>query len=281
MPKRDGRTRNPSEQENLRHRAIELWKTGLKPSDISNRLGVSLASIYNWRARHQDGGDEALKSKPRRGIPKKVQESRMRQVAMKIIMTLPKQHGHDCGLWSKAVIGLELERQYDLTLSRWTLGRVCQELGLQMEQCGPLERARQSCEAADWASKLIAEVKRKADDKVRLYVANVSPIKETSIIGKVWENDLPAGPASSGCCIMSAVAPRGDVYFMVAPQVLKENHFRNFIDLLMIGQTGRVVLVVSKDLVLSKRVAQESVRKYTDRLRLFQVSGFEAEARAV
>ena len=275
MAKRDGRTRNPSEQENLRHRAIQLWNTGLKPSDISNRLGVSLASIYNWRARHKGGGDEALKSRPRRGIPNKVQESRMRQVAKKIIMTLPEQHGHDCGLWSKAVIGLELARQYDLTLSRWTLGRVCRELGLQIEHRILLEWIQQSREAADRANKQILEAKRKADDKVRLYVANVSPIKETSMIGKVWESDLPTDTVSSGCCMMSAVAPRGDAHFMVVPKVRTDLHFRKFIDQLMIGQRGLVILVLGKDLVLSKRVAQETERKYTGRLRLL------AEARAV
>ena len=260
---------------------MTMSEKGMKPAEISKQLGVSLASVYNWRKRYQNGGTAGLKSMPRRGVSKKVDGARMRAVAVKIIRTQPKQHGHGCGLWSKAVIGLELERQYNLTLSRWTLGRLCRELGLQMEHRILLEWIRQSSEAGMWANKLISEAQMKADDKVRLYVAYVSPIEETSMIGIVWQSDLPAGSASSGCCIISAVAPRGDVHFMVAPQVLKENHFREFIDRLMIGQTGRLVLVVIKDLVLSKRVAQESERKYTGRLRLFEVSGFEGEALAV
>jgi hypothetical protein len=144
-----------------------------------------------------------------------------------------------------------------------------------------LEWIRQSCEDAGWVNKLISVAKKKAGDKVGLYVAKVSPIKETSIIGKVWSRDLPAGSASSGCCMISAVAPRGDVHFMVAPQVLKENSFQAFIDRLMTGQTGRVVLVVSKDLVILKRVVQESEKKYAGRLRLTEISGFEGETRAL
>jgi transposase len=281
VPKRDARCLCAGDREKLRHRAIELWEKGMKPSDISNRLGVSLASIYNWRARHREGGDEAIKSKPRRGIPKKVQESRMRSIALKIIITLPKQHGHGCGLWSKALIGLDLERQNNLKLSRWTLGRLCRELGLQAKHRILLGWIRQSCEDAGWANKLISEAKKKADDKVRLYVVNVSPIEETSMIGKVWQSDPPIGPTSSGCCMISAVAPRGDVHFMVAPQILKENHFQDFIDRLMTGQTGWVVLVVSKDLDISKKAVQESERKYAGRLWLTVISGFEGETRAL
>lgn len=176
---------------------------------------------------------------------------------------------------------MDLERQYNLKLSSRTLGRLCRELGLQTNSRILLEWIRQSCEDAGWVNKLISVAKKKAGDKVGLYVAKVSPIKETSIIGKVWSRDLPAGSASSGCCMISAVAPRGDVHFMVAPQVLKENSFQAFIDRLMTGQTGRVVLVVSKDLVILKRVVQESEKKYAGRLRLTEISGFEGETRAL
>jgi transposase len=281
VTKRDARRLNACDQEKLRHRAIKLWNNGTRPSEISDLLGVSLASIYNWHARHREGSDEALKSMPRRGASQKISEKQMQAVAKKIIMTLPNQFGYDGGLWTKALIDEDLSKQQNLKISRWTLARMCRKLGLQMEQRDPLERAQQHREAADWANKLIAQGKRKMDDNVRLYVAHVFPIKETSIIGKVWKTVPLLGSASSSCCIMSAVAPRGDVHFMVAPQVLNEIHFQSFIDQLMIGQKSRVILIVNKDFALSSWVAQESMRKFTNGLQLIEASGFKAAAREV
>ena len=51
MPKTDLRRLDPHRQEALRRRSIEMFKKGMKPSEISEELGVSLASVYNWRKR--------------------------------------------------------------------------------------------------------------------------------------------------------------------------------------------------------------------------------------
>jgi hypothetical protein len=56
---------NPDLEEQLRHEAIDLYITGLKPMEIHRRLGRSRTWFYNTLKRYQVGGRPALASRSR------------------------------------------------------------------------------------------------------------------------------------------------------------------------------------------------------------------------
>lgn len=277
MPKKDFRQQSPEAQTKLRRRAIAMQRQNTTPIEISRQLGVSLASVYNWRRRHLEGGDKALISKPRRGAPKKVDDARLAPLAAKLTRTCPNHHGYSRGLWTNALIGSELKKHHKLQLSRWTPARLRRKLGLLLNHPDQTKWFRQQEAISNWVKSLTCRTKRVSTDQpVRIYLADVSPIDASSPIGQAWSSNNSPGTETSGCCIWSAVEPRGDVHFRVVRHAPTDNDFREFIHQLMIGQSGVVVLVVKNGHFQSDVIALECLRKFAGNLRLFRVADFES-----
>ena len=192
---------------------------------------------------------------------------------MMVTMTLPDQRGYKEVLWTRALIGEEIDRIHNQQLSRWTLWRMWRRLGLQHKSPKPSRWIRQFDELTAWVEEhLSRQNDETAKSRTRLYLIDVSPVRDDSPIGRC-KRPGPGQPPRR--CMISAVALRGDVCFMIAPQAQMDANFREFIDQLMKGNTGQLVLVVGAGFIPRPEIAQACVEKHGDRLRLFGVRSFE------
>jgi len=62
---------SPETLERRRHRAVALWRDGVGPGDIADRLGGDRRSVHRWLAAYQEEGEEALAPIPAPGRPPK------------------------------------------------------------------------------------------------------------------------------------------------------------------------------------------------------------------
>lgn len=71
MRKDDARKLDRKTQEALRIRAVQRVRSGESPEVVGKALGINRTTIYDWLAKHRDGGLSALKEKKAPGrLPK-------------------------------------------------------------------------------------------------------------------------------------------------------------------------------------------------------------------
>lgn len=72
MKQKDARNLHPVIQEDIRHKAVELFLKGFTKVHIATMLCVSRRSIYKWVTAYEQSGDKGLKA-CKRGRPEGTQ----------------------------------------------------------------------------------------------------------------------------------------------------------------------------------------------------------------
>jgi transposase len=72
MKKQDARFLHPVIQRDIRHRAVELFLSGVSKINISKQLYVSRQSVYKWLKAYEKNGEDGI-SVDKRGRPKGTQ----------------------------------------------------------------------------------------------------------------------------------------------------------------------------------------------------------------
>jgi putative transposase len=103
-----------------RFRIILLAADGLGNQEISERVGLSRASVGKWRRRYGEKGLEGLHDELRPGRPRSVSDEKVAELIHKTLKTRPEGATH----WSTRTMGSELG------LSHMTICRVWQTFGL-------------------------------------------------------------------------------------------------------------------------------------------------------
>ena len=91
MRKTDGRKLDRATQEALRIRAINQVKSGQSPELVAKTLEINRTTIYDWMAKHRDGGLSALKRKRATGRPPKLNGKMLKWIYDLITLKNPQQ----------------------------------------------------------------------------------------------------------------------------------------------------------------------------------------------
>ena len=111
MMKRDGRMLSHEVLEELRFRAIELWRAEYAVKDIVVFCGFHHSVIYRWIKAYKQGGKRALKRRPVPGAEPRLDARAQRQLLC-ILDKGALRVGFDSNLWTckriAHVIGVRL-----------------------------------------------------------------------------------------------------------------------------------------------------------------------------
>lgn len=130
MRENEGRKLDHRALKRVRIRAVEQLRSGASPEVMDRALGFNRTRIYNWLAEFQEGGADALKGKPVAWRPRKLQGRRLARVHRMVAGRDPSQLQFPFGLWTRAMVGELIKREFGLALSELTLGQVLRTMGL-------------------------------------------------------------------------------------------------------------------------------------------------------
>lgn len=134
MKTQDGRKLSPKTLEEIRVRAVQRVQDGESPEKVIKTLGFSRACIYNWLARYRAGGWHGLKTGHRSGRPKKLSGEHMAWIYRTVVDKGPLQLKFTFALWTRAMIGVLIKRQFGIKLSDASVGRLLRQLGLSVQK---------------------------------------------------------------------------------------------------------------------------------------------------
>lgn len=137
----DGRELDRHTLQVLRQKAVKAVANGHTVQSVADTLGVNIRSVFRWLSDYASGGQNALLGKSPPGAKPKLGPEELRWLAETVRDHTPQQLKFDFALWTLALIGEVIFRQFGIRLSKPSVSRVMRLLGFTPQR--PLYRAWQ------------------------------------------------------------------------------------------------------------------------------------------
>ena len=283
MRDNDGRKLDHATLEVLRMRAVDLVVAGASAAEVAETLGLHRGSVYRWWARFERGGKDALKAKPVPGRPATLNDHQLARLRDMLAHKDPRQLQFDFGLWTRDMIAIVVEREFDVRLHRTTIGRVLRKLGFSPQR--PLRRAwQQDPEAVrTWKNETFPKIRKQARKAgATIYFADEAGVRSDYHSGTTW---APTGKtpivrttgARHRLNMLSAITTTGTLRFMIRQGSVGAKVFIDFCKRLLADTGGPVYLIVDGHPAHRAKATTEFVASTGGRLKLFFLPGYSPE----
>jgi transposase len=97
---------------------------------VADVFGVDRSLVYEWLRDYREGGPEALRSEGKLGRPTAISEQQVADLYLLLRNHEPREFGFGTTLWTRAIVGSLIRREFDLLLSPPTVAKIVARLGL-------------------------------------------------------------------------------------------------------------------------------------------------------
>lgn len=271
----DGRSLDHHTLQVMRQQAVKAIQQGESATSVAKAYGVNPRTVFRWLADYASGGQKALLAKPIPGRPQKVTADEMRWLARVIRDETPQQHQFEFALWTLALVGEVLYRQFGKRLSKASISRLLRILGFSVQR--PLYRAWQQDPAlvADWQAQIYPAIQAEARAAgAILYFGDEAGMRSDHHAGTTWApvGQTPIVKATGrrfSLNMLSAVSAQGEFRFMLHDGSVGARVFCAFLKRLLVGATRPVFLIVDGHPAHKAKLVQDFVAAQQGRLKLF------------
>ncbi len=260
-----------------------MVQSGTPPTEVARQLKVGTSSIFNWLARYRKGGWGALKTGSRSGRPKKLDGPKMRFVFDLVTNKNPLQLDFPFALWTCEMIAKVIRTEFSIKLSRWSVSRLLKQLGLTPQRPSFRAWEQDPDKARRWASRQFPALRAYAKRiGAKVYFADEAGVRSDHHAGTTWaeRGKTPVVRSTGqrfGCNMISAISPGGSLRFMVTERRMNAGLFCEFLDRLMHGEEGHVLLIVDGHPAHRAKATREHLKKFGGRLHLYLLPGYSPE----
>lgn len=192
---------------------------GKSPEMVAGILGVSRASVFSWQKNYREGGLAALSTKFASGRPTVLSDKQMLKLYSLIAGNDPRQLSFGVALWTRKLIRELIRRQFGVTLSLPTVGRILKKLGMSPQR--PLYRAYQQDpeKVRKWKQETYPKIRAAAAEAgAVIFFADEAGVRTDHHGGTTWApvGETPVVTATGerkSVNMISAVSPRGELHF--------------------------------------------------------------------
>ena len=279
----DARTLTRSAKEQLRLSAVKRVEAGESPEFVAEGMGLNRRTIYRWLEAYHYGGEQALKAKPIRGARPKLDAKQLAKLSRIIRTKTPLQLNFEFALWTLAIIREVIRREFGVSLSEVSVGRLMKRLGFTPQR--PMYRAWQQDAALveQWRQseypKLAARAKREG---ALIFFADESGVRSDHHAGTSWAPKgrtplVKSTGARFGLNMISAVNALGHFRFMTVEGRMTATVFRDFLKRLITGMDRKVFLIVDGHPTHKAKLVKRFVEDNAEHLELFFLPPYSPE----
>ena len=132
-------------REERRLRAWALKAQGWSQQKIAEALGVTAGAVSQWMRRGREGGEEALKSRPRRGAEPKLAAEQRAQIPV-LLARGAEAFGFRGDVWTAKRVATVIQQEFGVRYHPSHVGKLLRAAGWSVQR--PIRRASQRNEAA-------------------------------------------------------------------------------------------------------------------------------------
>jgi transposase len=236
----------------MRRLAVARVVAGDSQADVASSLQVHHCTVWKWMAAYRSGGSEVLTSRRSTGRPPALDDGQLARLRRIIVGRNPLQLNFGVALWTLPIIRQLVERMFGVALHETTIARMLNKLGLtpQKPTRQAFQRDDEACQR--WATvefpAIVREVRRK---QATLLFLDESAMHEDGSIGTTWaeKGRRPTVRVSGSrrrVNIISAVSPRGRLWFRCFRGTLTADRFVEFLRALRRDIRGDLVIVLDR-----------------------------------
>src|SRR2546423_15371389 len=147
-------------REERRKRAWKLKEEGWQQKDIAVALGVSEGAVSHWVKRGREGGEEALKAHPPKGVSPRLTTQQKAQIPA-LLAKGAEAYGFRGDVWTASRVAEVIKRTFGIRYHRDHVGKLMREAGWGRQKA--VERGRQRDEGAvkKWSDERWPAIKKK------------------------------------------------------------------------------------------------------------------------
>lgn len=283
MRKDDARKLDRKTQEALRIRAVNKVRAGESPEVVAQAIGVNRTTIYDWLAKHRDGGLSALKERKAPGRIPKLDGKKIKWIFDILTQKSPQQLKFEYALWTREMLQKIIKDKFKISLSLPSIGRLLAQLGFTCQK--PLYKAIQKNESLvkEWLRKIFPRIKRRAGlENADIYFGDAAHIRSDHHAGKTWgrRGETPVVKSSGarfGFSLLSAITSKGAMRFMIKEGSVNSTVFIEFLKRLILGSKKKVFLIVDGGSSHVSKMTKAYVESVSNQLELFYLPPYSPE----
>lgn len=253
MPERDARSLDHATLEEMRRLAIRrIEEDGESQTAVAKSLEVDPRTVRKWMFAFRSEGAKALASRKAPGRDPKLDDRQVARLRRAILGKNPRQLNFGSAFWTLPIVGSLIKNLFGVSLHRSTVGRVLDRMGLTPQV--PVARAfqRDDAEIQRWVSDvfpgIVREVRRK---QAVLVFLDETGVAENQPLPTTWgaSGETPVVRVSGSrrkVNVISAVSPRGRIWFRCYRGNLNAGRFVEFLEDLRRAFSKPVVVVTDK-----------------------------------
>lgn len=269
--------------EEERVHAVRLMETGKSADEIAEILNVGRSTVFYWQQKYREGGLAALSTKFASGRPTTLTDQQMMQLYSLVVGKDPRQYSFGVALWTRATVRDLIRRQFRVTVSLPTVGRVLTKLGMSPQR--PLYRAYQQDpeRVRRWKQEQYPAIRGEAAELgAAIFFADEAGLRTDHHAGRTWApvGQTPVVTATgqrASISMISAVSPAGQVRFQIVEGSFTADRFIEFCKRLIHDAAKPVFLIVDGHPAHRARKVTNFVTSTNGRLRLYFLPSYSPE----
>ena len=260
--------------------AVKRVLQGETQRAVAISLEVHFQTVAKWISWYRSGGDEALESTPATGRNPTLTERQLERLRKTILGKNPHQLNFGPALWTLPLVSDLIERLFQVVLHKTTVSRMLGRLGLTPQK--PIRRAfqRDDVECIMWMEHEFPRIVREARKRQStLLFEDEAGVHEDGPIGTTWGSkgetpvaDVPGTRRRTN--VISAVSPRGRLWFRSYRGTLNAHGFIAFLKALLHDFTKPIDLIVDRHPAHVAAMVRRFVHENRRRLRLHFLPGY-------
>lgn len=261
-------------------RAVE---DGLHPEDAAKAFGCGRSTVYKWIAEYASKGLDGLAVGKPPGAKPKLTAAQVSQLRNWIVGRDPRQLQFDYALWTREIVRDLVERKFGVIYTLQGIGKLLGRLGLSPQR--PLVRAyEQDPERVKrWKETEYPAIREQANRAgAAIFFADEAGVRTDYHSGTTW-GEIGRTPIVKGTGkresvnMISAVSPRGKLYFKFLDGNTNSASFTGFLMDLLNDIPGVIFLIVDGHPAHIAAATRKFAGEHKDRLRLFYLPPYSPE----
>jgi transposase len=252
MEKRDARSLDHRTLEEMRRLAVQRVLTGETQQSVAKSLQVHGQTVWKWMDQYRRRGQKGLESRKSEGPEPRLTKTQRRLLFKLIVEKTPMQLKFPYALWTLPLVQELIIQRFGVVLHRTTVGRMLRSMGLSPQK--PTRRAfeRDERDCARWADETFPEIAvqiRKRQSA--LLFGDEAGVHEDGPIARTWGQRgrrpiVRVTGRRRRVNVISAISPRGRLWFRCFKGNLTAQLFIQFLDALLHDVRGPIDLVLDK-----------------------------------
>jgi len=280
MTRRDARSLDHHTLEEMRRLAVSRVLQGETLRQVAESLQVHWCTVAKWMAAYRRGGADALQSRKAPGPQRKLTSRQLQRLRRMIVEKTPQQLRFPFALWTLRLVGQLIEREFEVVLHKTTVGRLLRDLGLTPQRPTRQSFQRDAEECRRWAAeefpRIVRAVRRR---QATLLFADETGVHEDGPVDRTWgaKGQRPVVRVTGRrdrVNVISAVSPRGRLWFRCYRGTLGGPRFVEFLRVLLRDVRGEIELIIDKHPAHVAAVTRRYLQSVQQRLRVHYLPGY-------